>query len=101
MFKNLIESSSHVREYKRRGSFLLFTGATYVVLFVITGVMSIYAYDARLEDQTLEIVTLLPPQEIVPEQEPQPAARPEHPRNNNESTITERASPMVSENVPQ
>ncbi|MEN3327597.1 MAG: hypothetical protein V7638_2404, partial [Acidobacteriota bacterium] len=25
MFNNLIESSSHAREYKRRGSFLLFT----------------------------------------------------------------------------
>jgi protein TonB len=101
MFNNLIESSSHAREFKRRGSFLLFTGALYAVLFVITGVVSIYAYDARLEEQTLEIVTLLPPQETVPQHEAQPAARPEHPRNNNETTITERATPMVSVNVPQ
>ena len=50
MFNNLIESTSHAGEFKRRGSFVLFTTATYVLLFVIGGVMSIYAYDARLED---------------------------------------------------
>jgi protein TonB len=63
MFNNLIESSSHVRELKRRGSFLLFTTATYVLLFVITGVASIYAYDAHLEEQTdqLELLTFVPP----------------------------------------
>src|SRR6478752_8781518 len=66
MFTNLIESSSHTKEFKRRGSFLLFTTATYVVLFVITGVVSIYAYDARLEEQNLEMVTLISPQDIAP-----------------------------------
>ena len=62
MFNNLIESSSHSRELKRRGSFLLFTTATYVVLFVITGVVSIYAYDAHLEQQSdqLELLTFVP-----------------------------------------
>ena len=47
MFNNLIESSSHASEFKRRGSFFLFTTATYILLFVIGGVVSIYAYDAR------------------------------------------------------
>ena len=63
MFNNLIESSSHAEEYKRRGSFLLFTGATYVVLFVIAAVGSIYAYDAHLEKQNLEldVLTWVPP----------------------------------------
>jgi len=63
MFNNLIESSSHAKEFKRRGSFLLFTTATYVVLFVITGVVSIYAYDAHLEEQVtqLEVLTFVPP----------------------------------------
>jgi protein TonB len=100
MFNNLIESSSHTREYKRRGSFVLFTGVTYFVLFVIAGVVSIYAYDARLEDQTLEIVTLLPPQEIVADQPPEPAARPDRARNTNESTLPERAVAMLSVNHP-
>ena len=104
MFNNLIESSSHVREYKRRGSFLLFTGATYVVLFLITGVISIYAYDARLEDQTEEyLVELLPPQP-VPDREPAPAARPERPRDtrsSNDPTVPERAVAMLSVNHPE
>jgi protein TonB len=71
MFNNLIESSSHAREYKRRGSFLLFTGATYVVLFAITGVVSIYAYDAHHESQSTELQVLSwvppPPAETVRE----------------------------------
>jgi protein TonB len=104
MFTNLVESSSHAKEFKRRGSFFLFTTATYVVLFVVTGVISISAYDARLEEQNLELVTLLPPYELVPDQ-PAPAAQPDQPRrtndNNNESNITERADPMLSVNRPE
>jgi len=73
MFNNLIESSSHRKEFKRRGSFVLFTTATYVLLLVITGVVSIYAYDARLEDQSLEVVVTLLPIDIA-------APQPEHPR---------------------
>ena len=61
MFNNLIESSSHAREFKRRGSFVLFTTATYALLFLVAAVASIYAYDARLDDQDLEIVTMLNP----------------------------------------
>ena len=62
MFNNLIESTSHAQEFKRRGSFLLFTTATYVVLFAITSVVSIYAYDAHLEAQSteLELLTFVP-----------------------------------------
>ena len=69
MFNNLIESSSHAKEFKRRGSFLLFTTATYVVLFAVTGVISIYAYDAHLESQSTEsdiIFVPIPPPEEVP-----------------------------------
>jgi TonB family protein len=54
MFNNLIESSSHAREFKRRGSFVLFTTTTYVALFIVAGVISIYAYDARLSDPRTE-----------------------------------------------
>ena len=65
MFNNLIESSSHTREFKRRGSFVLFTTATYVLLFIVAGVISIYAYDARLEEPNNIIVTMLPPLELA------------------------------------
>ena len=62
MFNNLIESTSHAQEYKRRGSFLLFITATYAVLLVLGGVASIYAYDAHLGAQTteLELVSYIP-----------------------------------------
>jgi protein TonB len=104
MFTNLVESSSHTREFKRRGSFFLFTTATYVVLFVITGVISIYAYDARLEEQNLELVTLLSPVEMTADIE-RPATQPERQRrtedDNNESNVTERAEAMLSVNRPE
>jgi protein TonB len=101
MFTNLIESSSHAKEFKRRGSFFLFTTATYVVLFVVTGVISIYAYDARLEKQSLELVVLLPPQELVPAEQPAPVERPKVTAERSDSNITERAEAMVSVNRPE
>ena len=71
MFNNLIESSSHAKEFKRRGSFLLFTTATYLVLFVVTGVVSIYAYDAHLESQNTELeITFVPLRDAEPEPQP-------------------------------
>jgi protein TonB len=66
MFNNLIESSSHAREFKRRGSFVLFTSAIYVVLFIVAGVASIYAFDARLEEPDNIVITMLPPFEAAP-----------------------------------
>jgi TonB family protein len=101
MFTNLIESSSHAKEFKRRGSFLLFTTGTYVVLFVVTGVVSIYAYDARLEEQNLEMVMLISPQEIAPT--PTTPERPTEPSRSNShdrEAITERAIAMLSVNHP-
>src|SRR5262245_5745118 len=90
MFNNLIESSSHAKEFKRRGSFVLFTTATYVVLFVITGVASIYAYDAHLEEQTtqLELLTFVPP--------PIPEAAAPVPRNTIRPATNSSESPTRS-----
>jgi TonB family protein len=70
MFNNLIESSSHAQEYKRRGSFLLFTTGVYAVLLLLGGVASIYAYDAHLEAQStqLELISFIP---LPPAEEPQ------------------------------
>ncbi|HEY5884262.1 MAG TPA: TonB family protein [Pyrinomonadaceae bacterium] len=72
MFNNLIESSSHAKEFKRRGSFLLFTTASYVLLFAIAGVASVFAYDAHLGKQNTELeligmVPVEPPQATPPE----------------------------------
>ena len=89
MFNNLIESSSHKKEFKRRGSFLLFTTATYLVIFAIAGVVSIYAYDAHLEQQSteLELLGMVP---VEPQPEPareQPQAP--SPRDSGSNTPTE------------
>src|SRR4051812_2351899 len=71
MFNNLIESSSHKREFKRRGSFFLYTVAGYAVLFAAAGVASVYAYDAHLDEQNLEITMLsFAPPELTPERAP-------------------------------
>jgi len=74
MFNNLIESSPHTREFKRRGSFVLFTTATYVLFFIVAGVASIYAYDARLEEPNNEMVITMLPTELPAA--PAPAAHP-------------------------
>ena len=84
MFNNLIESSSHAKEFKRRGSFLLFTTGTYLVFFMITGVVSIYAYDAHLESQSTEWeITFMP---VVPEPAPKPIADTIRPASNSDRT---------------
>jgi periplasmic protein TonB len=81
MFNNLIESTSHVKEFRRRGSFVLLTTVTYGVLLVIGGIASVYAYDAHLDSQSTELeITFIPP---VPE-----ATQPAPPRN----TIPRQAS---------
>ena len=66
MFSNLIESSSHAREFKRRGSFVFFTTTIYALLFIVAGVVSIYAFEARLEEPASEITLLSPVIDIEP-----------------------------------
>jgi protein TonB len=58
MFANLIESQSHGKEFKRRGRFVIATAAAYTVLFFVAGIVSIYAYDAKVEAQTNELQLL-------------------------------------------
>lgn len=78
MFNNLIESDQHLKETARRGWFFVATLGAYTVLFMIAGVASIYAYDARLEEQTNEyVVTFVPP---VHTTEPQAVRRNQPPR---------------------
>ena len=96
MFNNLIESSSHGRELRRRGTFVFFTTISYGLLFTIVGVISIHAYDAHMEDQSLEIVTLLPPVIAAqPEREPV-VERQNNPSNNNpRQAFDERRTAMA------
>jgi len=102
MFNNLIESGSHQKEFKRRGSFFLVTTATYAVLFVLGGVASIYAYDAQLQDQDFVVVTMLPPVDLVPATPK--AAKPTNVSPKSSSTkqvYAERQIAMLSVNHPE
>lgn len=60
MFCKLVESGSHGEDFKRKGSFFIFTLVFYSLILVAAGVGSIYAYEARLSDPVdEEFVTLL------------------------------------------
>ena len=102
MFNNLIESSSHINELKRRGSFFLFTVVTYALFFVVAGVASIYAYDVHLDYPTTEIVTMLNPVEFTEPEAPPvapPATGPT--RGSSDSPNFVRRSPEASVNDPR
>lgn len=102
MFTNLIESTSHAQDLKRRGSFVLFTTVTYFLLFAIAGVASIYAYDARLEDQNTDVVVMLSPYDL-PAPAPAPVVRNSAPprASDNNRTVAVRDNPMASVSHPE
>lgn len=102
MFNNLIESSSHRREFRRRGSFLLVTTASYALLFIIAGVVSIYAYDARMEDHSLELATIMPLVELPAETPPNvtPAAKLPGRDNNNPPNVYIREKLVATVDEP-
>jgi periplasmic protein TonB len=95
MFNNLVESELHTHEHVRRSWFFLGTMATYALLFMILGVVSIYAYDAHLDEQTNEyIVTFVPPVQAA-----ETTVRPSAPRaassTDNVRRIPERAEAIA------
>lgn len=101
MFNNLIESASHSGEFKRRGSFVLLTSATYVLFFIVAGVVSIYAYDARLDDQDTESIVMLSPMELPAAPVPVIHETPAPAGNIRRPTEVIREVPMVSVNHPE
>jgi protein TonB len=72
MFNNLIESCNHSENYKRKGSFFLATTAIYAVFLASAGIASVFAYDAHLENQSLELVSLLTPVPVDKQDAPKP-----------------------------
>lgn len=80
MFDNLVESSSHKGDISRKGSFILVTSVVYAVLGLAFFVAGIYWYDAHLENQSLDLITLVAPVPVPPQQnqpEKQEAAKPQ------------------------
>jgi protein TonB len=60
MFSNLIESGSHAADLKRKGRFFLGTTIFYGLLLCATGIGSIYAYNAHLDEHTdYEVLALM------------------------------------------
>src|SRR5918993_5179553 len=79
MFDNLVESTSHKDDISRKGGFFLGTLAIYAVIGVALLVGSILWYDAKLEAQNLELMTMVAPvpvQEAQPEQQQKQEAKP-------------------------
>ena len=68
MFDNLVESSSHKGDLSRKGSFILVTVIVYAVLGIAFFVAGIYWYDAHLENQNLDLITLVAPVPVPPQQ---------------------------------
>lgn len=88
MFNNLVESGKHTNDFKRKGSFFLATIIAYSFFLVSAGVASVFAYDAHLENQSLELVALLSP---VPVDKPEPQKQQESkPAKSNEQKIASR-----------
>ncbi len=73
MFENLVESTSHKDDLARKGSFILGTIVGYVIVLGVLGVLSIYLYDAQLDNQTLELTTLVAPVPVPPAADDKPA----------------------------
>lgn len=88
MFTNLIESSSHEKEFKRRGSFFLITVFAYGLILTGAGIVSVYAYDAQLEAQnnSLELLQWVPPAEVTEVRPVREVVRP----------LTRRATPATA-----
>jgi protein TonB len=78
MFDNLVESTSHAEDNARKGKFLMVTTGIYVLLLIAGTIASIYAYDAHLENQNLELTSLVAP--IPVQKEPDPPKQEEAPK---------------------
>jgi protein TonB len=77
MFEHLVESTSHKDDLARKGSFILGTIAVYVVLLTGFFVLGIYLYDAQLDNQSLELTTLVAPVPVPPAEKTAEAAKPQ------------------------
>jgi protein TonB len=71
MFDNLVESGSHKQDVARKGSFILITLAVYAVLIVAAAIAGIMFATANIDQQTLDLVTLIAPVPMAQQQQKQ------------------------------
>jgi periplasmic protein TonB len=88
MFDNLVESSSHKDDLARKGSFIGGTILIYAVILTALFIGSIFWYDAQLENQNLELVTLVAPVPIEEKQPDKPQAAPKQQAASQEREVT-------------
>ena len=82
MFNQLVESTTHRADLKRKGTFFLGAFFFYAMLLTTAGIGSIYAYNVHLDDVNEEMTTIL----ISPKDLPTDAPRPEPRRPVNSGT---------------
>jgi protein TonB len=61
MFENLVESGSHTADLKRKGSFLAGFAIFYIILIAVGLVVGILLAPAYIDQQNLDLVTLIAP----------------------------------------
>jgi protein TonB len=77
MFDNLVESGSHKEDVARKGSFILITLAVYAVLIVAGAIAAIMLATANIDQQTLELTTLIAPVPVQQQQVKTETPKPE------------------------
>ncbi len=89
MFENLVESGSHKQDLGRKGSFLLGTVAIYFVIGTALLVFGIMYADSQLDQQDLELTTLVAPVP-VPQQQNEPERQQEAKPQNKDQNVDVR-----------
>ena len=94
MFTQLVESGSHRTDLARRGTFFAGTLACYALLLVCAGVASVFAYDAQISRENLDITYLtaapLPAEPRPPQETSHPASGQRHPDVIERATLINR-----------
>lgn len=104
MFESsLVESGSHKQDLTRKGSFFAGTLIIYAVLLTSTFVALVYAYDASLSNQNMELLAELAPPVVADDPPPEPEQQPQKqtPTTQQEvATRTQMIAPIESTTKP-
>ena len=77
MFENLVESGSHKEDVRRKGSFLAVTLGVYLVLISAGLIVGILMAPAYIDQQNLDLVTLIAPVQVQQQQQQKEQPKPE------------------------
>jgi protein TonB len=100
MFENLVESNPHTGDMARKGSFILATLGLYAIVGLIAFVGGIYWYDAHLENQNLELTTLVAPVPVVAQATPEEKAAPKVEKVTNAPEVAQRTELIARVDMP-